>query len=291
VAAGPTYIPLGMSTALQVLDAVPGTLGDWYWPRRDSLLDISEPWQSLVSFRPATSVQSAFLSGRVRDEFYFQKIEDGASPGMNADNYSVLIERFPFGYSTPEQFFELFRIHFFELNTHGIADVKPYDDDVDGPRWNSTDPTQVVGTILSWAGPVNAITRRLFADQASVLVSDATPTSLTVTTVHTKKDAGHPASGQRRWAIAERENGWLWTNVGVDRATDNLPRRLTAREFQLARDSVWAPLQTSVVNFVNERNGKARITAQFRTTLEWQTIQREWFKPSVEWMPDSGSPN
>jgi hypothetical protein len=244
-------------------------------------LDALRNWKNLLLFKVPNDIRDALAARNMQIQYAH---EESFSDDLNFDLYPVRIDRFPTvnnAVLSSAQLVKYVRLHINDLLDAAISLFHPY---------NSTD-----GQIYASDNPLKAVMKiDIFPDNAAVVVSAATPTGWTFTTVTTPDTGRHPVSGHRNFFMGEREGINYLINKGLDMTSTGVAGLgfPLAGEYGYGKaDVLWRSLQDGVVAFVNANGGSAIKEKPFSERVEWQLVYRQWQIPLEKvFGPGAGSP-
>jgi hypothetical protein len=164
---------------------------------------------------------------------------------------------------TPATFIKHVRMNLNSLVDTSISSFHPYSSSLDARSWASDKPTGTVLKIHIWP------------DNAAVVVSSATPTGWTFTTVNTPETGTHPVSGHRTFFIANRAGIHFFINKGLDMTSTGIAGAglPVFGEYGYGRaDKLWISLQNKLVEFINNNGGDAKKEKRYSQRIEWRFV-------------------
>ena len=220
-------------------------------------------WTKLLLLKVPENIRASLGARKMRVQYAHN---ESYSNDLNIDLYPVRINRFP-SYRgklmTAPMMLKHIRMNINSLLDTSISSFHPYSTSMDAPRWASDDPTGAVMKI------------RIPGDNAAVVVSSATPTGWTFSTIDTPDTGTHPVSGHRTFFFARRAGVYYFINKGLDVTSSGiagvgLP---VAGEYGYGRgDKLWRGLQDRLVEFVNKNGGDATKEKRFSERIEWRFV-------------------
>jgi GH24 family phage-related lysozyme (muramidase)/uncharacterized protein YycO len=235
-------------------------------------------WETLISFRPPTAIQSAVNAKGVN--WHVHRLED-ANGDINLDYYPVTITRLPSisGRTvTADELLSHIRLNFNSFVDTNVSEFAPYDGSEAGV-WQSPAP---LGSVVHI--DMKSAEGWLNLDDGSVVVAEFAPDHWIFATIWTVLDAAHPVSGNRKFGVATDESGnMLFYTRGADRATGLLDVAAMSVVFASAHN-LWLSLQQGVANFVNSNGGAASIGTATSIRTPWPTVQSSYHHPTVSWI-------
>ena len=238
---------------------------------RVSGLDAVRYWTHLLLMKVPDDIVKALSARKMRVQYAHN---ESYSNDLNIDLYPVRINRFPLyqgARMTPERLISYIRLNINTLIDTSISRFSPYGP-VDIPRLASNNP---VGAVLR-------ITIR--PDNAAVVVSSATPTGWTFTTIETPTTGNHPVSGHRNFFIAKREDVYYFFNKGLDMTSSGIAGLGLPVGGEIGyrmADKLFLSLQKGLTNFINANGGDAKAEQRYSRRIAWRFVYHR-YKQALE---------
>jgi hypothetical protein len=253
-------------------------------------LDAFKNWAKLLLLKAPDDIRASLATRNMQLQYAH---EESYSNDLNFDLYPVRIDAFPTvggTVLTPETFIKYVRENLNSLIDTSISEFHPYDVAVDGPILSSDNPLNAVLKIEIKKGFLLDLIR----DNAAVVVSSATTTGWTFTTVTTPYTGHHPVSGHRTFFIARREGIYYFVNKGIDMTSTGIAGvglpYFGEGGYDIA-DDLWLSLQERVVAFIKRNDGSATKERRISERIDWRLVYRQYRIPLERvFGPGAGSP-
>lgn len=269
-----TFADRGLGEAIDFLDtASPGRAAESAETSQlASKLDALRNWKNLLLFKVRDDIRVSLSARKMRIQYAHN---ESYSNDLNIDLYPVRINTFPTyrgNVMTPATLIKYIRLNINSLLDTSISKFHPYSTSVDAPRWAGDDS---VGTVMKID---------IRPDNAAVVVSAATPTGWTFTTIDTPETGTHPVSGHRTFFIANRAGVYYFVNKGLDMTSTGIAGLGLpfAGEYGYGQaDALWRSLQNKVTEFINSNGGNAKREKRYSERIEWRFVYRR-YKDALE---------
>ncbi len=267
----------------------------------DSIPADDKDWESLISFRPSTSLQTSLAQRSVNGIAWRPlRIENGLGV-TNLDFYGIEIDEMPIVANKPlnrPQLLAFIRQNFVNLIDSTQSDFLPYNA-IDSAAWASANP---YGAVMRFRLKFKNVP----VEGGSVVVAESTPEEWRFTTIYTEEDWNHPVSGTREFGVTALADGsTILYTMGADRPTnfwDAYVTEATANEIKsilkkMGYDSIedsipsllqsgekiWEEYQRRVVALVNSNGGRAHALSPITRRPQWANLQA-YYHPTVPWL-------
>jgi hypothetical protein len=144
-------------------------------------------------------------------------------------------------------------------------------------KWSSDKPAGAV--ILIRVQPIGPFE----AERAAVVVGESATDHWTFTTIWTENSEVHPVSGNRTFGFRPHGDQYVYFTRGADRFSQPGYWAMS-KIVRSGQESLWHSLQSRFADFVNARQGRARVLAPYIAYPSWEDERiRTSFQPSVDW--------
>ncbi len=232
-------------------------------------LDALRDWTKLLLLKVSDDVQRTLSARKMRIQYAHN---ESYSNDLNIDLYPVRIDRFPTHRGTPmtpAMLIKHIRLNINSLLDTSLSKFAPYSA-ADAAQWVTDNP---VGAVIRIDIPV---------DNGAVVVSSATPTGWTFTTVDAPATGTHPVSGHRTFFIGNRGGVHYFVVKGLDMTSSGiaglgLP---VGGEYGYSQaHKLWSSLQKGVTDFINSSGGAAKAEKRYSQRIEWRFVYRRYKEP------------
>lgn len=241
-----------------------------------TVLDLEREWNQLIEFCP-----SAEVVGIANQVGAIKGLKSATGDSVWKDYYGVLITEMPHGEgghaAAPEDVLNMFIRNPDMFVGSNVSEFGEYISRTNS-AFNISNSSRryaanPIGLVISINNYLTKRFKGILSDRATIIISAWRPEEITVSTMYSENDKGHPVSGHRKFGFRRAKRGYEFFTVGVSRTTGWLDFE---RLIKPGQDKAWKGMQSSLTNTIRDFSGNAVIIGSRTENIPAELIENKF---------------